>query len=296
MNFYRKIGSVILLLLLAGWVKSPWELAAQRDFMQAGLLSQPLDLDTKEKIGQTSAAVALGGMRSVVATFINLAAYGSFEDRDWPKLEERYNLIVALEPKSSYYWDVASWHLSYNAAVDYREREELPAARREALHKQYIQKGRDFLDRGIKNNPQDWTLYSSKGRNYSHKDKFPDYAIAAEAYRNAWQTGKGQRTFEARAWLYSLARVPGKAHESLELARAIFRNPQNRVDSIRCLLFVLEWQVKGERTIEDLLAQCFVDHKTATEMLHLYQQNNADQMPLDGVAVALQWLKEQGGK
>lgn len=296
MNFYRKIATVLVLLLAAGWLKSPWEAAAQKNFVAAGLLSPPLDVATKEKIGQTCAAVALGGMQSVVATFINLAAYGSFEDRDWPKLEERYNLIVELQPKSSYYWDVASWHLSYNAAVDYREREELPAARREALHKQYIQKGRDFLDRGIQNNPQDWTLYSSKGRNYAHKDKFPNFAVAADAYRLAWQTGKGQRTFEARAWLYSLARVPGKSQESLDLARELFRNPQNRVDSIRCLLFALEWQAKGERTMEDLLAQCFEDHKTAAEMLRLYHQNNADQMPQDGVMLAMQWLKEQGGK
>lgn len=76
----------------------------------------------------------------------------------------------------------------------------------------------------------------------------------------------------------------------------MFRNPQNRVDSIRCLLFVLEWQVKGQRTMEDLLAQCFEDHKTAAEMLGLYHQNNADQMPQDGVMVAMQWLKERGGK
>jgi hypothetical protein len=68
------------------------------------------------------------------------------------------------------------------------------------------------------------------------------------------------------------------------------------VDSIRCLLFALEWQAKGERTMEDLLAQCFEDHKTAAEMLRLYHQNNADQMPQDGVMVAMQWLKEQDGK
>jgi hypothetical protein len=48
--------------------------------------------------------------------------------------------------------------------------------------------------------------------------------------------------------------------------------------------------------MEDLLAQCFEDHKTAAEMLRLYHQNNADQMPQDGVMVAMQWLKEQDGK
>jgi hypothetical protein len=31
-------------------------------------------------------------------------------------------------------------------------------------------------------------------------------------------------------------------------------------------------------------------------MLRLYQQNNADQMPQDGVMLAMQWLKEQDGK
>ena len=50
----------------------------------------------------------------------------------------------------------------------------------------------------------------------------------------------------------------------------------------------------GERTMEDLLGQCFEDYKMAAEMLRLYQQNNADQMPQDGVMMAMQWLKERG--
>ena len=112
MKLVRNILVVILTLLLAGWAKSPWEERAQREFEEEGLLFRPLEVGVKEKIGQTCAAVALGGLRSVVATFLNLAAYGSFENRDWIKLGEQFELIVALQPRTSYYWEVGAWHMA----------------------------------------------------------------------------------------------------------------------------------------------------------------------------------------
>ena len=286
---HRKLVAVLLILLLAGFVKSPWERAMTRRFMADQLLMKPLDIEVREKIGQTGAAVALGGLRPVVATFLNLRAYGSFEDRAWVRLEDQFQTLVALQPQTTYYWDVGAWHLSYNAAVDFRESETLPAPRREAMFREYVLKGRAFLERGIRNNPDDWTLLSSLGRFYGNPDKFPDYAKSADAYQKAWLSGKARR-YEARAWLYSLARVTGRENDALLLARKLFETEQNRVATLLCLLFALESaQVDAKPTL-DLVHGIFPSEKDALLMLTTYRDNNAEQLPLTGVDYAITFL------
>jgi hypothetical protein len=295
MHGARQLFLVLLILLLAGWIKEPWERQTQQSFVSAGWLDPALEVGVKEKIGQTCAAVALGGLRSVVATFLHLAAFGSFEDRQWAKLCDQFDLIVALQPRTPYYWDVGAWHMAYNAAVDYREREELPAARREALHRNYVHKGRAFLERGIVNNPDDWTLLSSLGRFYGNPSKYPDFEKSAAAYERAWKTGRA-RHFEARAWLYSLARAENRQQEALQLARKLFAREGNRVDSLCCLLYVLEWSQPGAPSTATLIQRCFPDELQAQRMLRTYAQNNAEMLPTHGVEQALQWLDQRLSK
>jgi hypothetical protein len=290
MKTTRNIVVVFVALLLAGLLKSPWEQQLNRSFEEQGLLWRPLEVGVREKIGQTAAVVALGGLRSVVATFLNLAAYGSFENCDWVRLVDRFELIVALQPRTAYYWDVGAWHMSYNAATDYKEREEWPAARREALHRAYVLKGRGFLERGVMNNPENWTLLSSLGRFYGTPSKYPDYEKSAAAYERAWKTGKA-RGFEARAWLYSLARVEDKQPEALALARELFAIDRNRVDTLCCLLFVLEWSQENSPTTDELLRRCFENDRTALQMLQTYQENNAEMLPTHGIDHAIAVLK-----
>jgi hypothetical protein len=295
MKFYRKIITLFALLLLAGMVKKPWEAAIGADLRHDKLLSEPLNLTTRESIGQTSSAVALGGLRSVVASFWNIRAYTSFEESNWVKLEDQDETIVALQPHTAYYWDTGSWHLAYNAAVSSRENENFPAPRREALHRTYINKGKAFLERGVKNMPGNWILLSSLGRLHGTASKYPDYEKSAAAYQQAWETGKA-RNFEARAWFYSLARCEGKDREALHLGRALFIADKNRVDTLCCLLFVLEMRQKNARPIEELVKLCFTSHADALRMLEVYKTNNAENLPITGVDHAIEWLKSVQNK
>jgi hypothetical protein len=290
MKLVNKCCVVCLVIFVAGWLVFPIEQKMHAEFREKNLLPQPLTISTREKIGQTSSAVALGGLQNVVATFLNLRAYSSFENRDWIKLEDQFNTIVLLQPRNSYYWDVGAWHLSYNAAVDYLENEDLPVIRRKALHRKYVEKGVNFLERGTKNLPDDWMLLSSLGRFLSAHDKYPNYEKAALAYEKAWLTGKARR-FEARAWLYSLARIEGKELDALRLARNLFENESNRVDTVRCLLFVLESSQPNSRSVLEIVAKCFSSESAALKALTVYRDNNADQMPTTGIDYAIELLK-----
>lgn len=263
-------------------------------FQADGLLSTPLEINEREKIGQTMSVVALGGLRSMVASFINLRAYGSFQDSDWIKLEEEFETMVMLQPKIPYYWETGAWHLSYNAATSYLENPDYAEMRRRLLHKEYVAKGKALLERGVKNNPETVSLLSTLGMFHSNSAKYPDYSKAADFYRKAFETGRS-RGYEGRAWLYCLARAEGRRDEALALARRLYANPRNRVDSLLCLLFVLESSVSNAPPADQLLREIFPSLEEAQKMLTLYAQNNKDDMPLDGVEYALEYLKSQIG-
>jgi len=290
----KKAILVILAVCGAGFLKSGWERSLHQKFQQQGMIAEPLDISQREKVGQTMSIVALGGLRSLVASFINLRAYGSFQDSDWVKLEGEFETMVMLQPKLPYYWDTGAWHLSYNAATSCMENEEYAPVRRKLMHKQYVNKGRAFLERGVKNNPENVQLISSLARFYSTTGKYPNYSKAADLYRAAYETGKS-RGYEGRAWLYCLARAEDRQNEALMLARRLFENPKYRVDSLLCLLFVLESARSDAPPAKELLSRIFASYEEAQKLLTTYHRNNADDMPQDGVEYALEMLKSEIG-
>jgi hypothetical protein len=290
----KKAIFVILAVIGAGFLKDGWERSLHRKFQQEGMIAPPLDISQREKIGQTMSIVALGGLRSMVASFINLRAYGSFQDSDWVKLEGEFETMVMLQPKLPYYWETGAWHLSYNAATSSMENEDYGQVRRKLMHKQYVNKGRTFLERGVKNNPEDVSLLSSLARFYSTAAKYPNYSKAADLYRAAYETGKS-RGYEGRAWLYCLARAEDRQDEALQLARRLFENPKYRVDSLLCLLFVLESLRSDAPPAKVLLNRIFESYEEAQKLLTTYHRNNSDNMPQDGVDYALEMLKSEIG-
>src|SRR5688572_17067373 len=107
-------------LLAGGGLRLPLEQALTKDFQKQGLLSTPLDIDLREKIGQNSWAIALSGLRTLVATFAHLQATGYFNDWAWTDVEDSMETAVELSPEGPYYWDMGAWHMAYNAASWYR--------------------------------------------------------------------------------------------------------------------------------------------------------------------------------
>ena len=85
-------------ILVAGAVRLPFERQFTIDLHQEKLLSPKLEIGTGEKLGQTFYAVSLGGLRSLIATFMNLRAFGYFEKQQWADVVDSYDLIVDLAP------------------------------------------------------------------------------------------------------------------------------------------------------------------------------------------------------
>lgn len=295
------LKSVVLTvaLLAFGGARLPYEAALSRDLRAAGLVPPHLEIDSRDRIGQTSSAVALGGLRTLVATFLNLRAYTAFTERRWADLAETYDTMVDLAPHTRYYWETGSWHLAYNAAGYYLNDSQLPPLRRREAWRSFIVQGRAFLERGIRNNPQDWSLLASLGFLLSDPNKFPAFrdpnacfAAAAAAYQKSAATGKAP-AFVRRAWCYSLARVEGRESEALGLARSLAAaSPNNRTPTLMMLLLVLEAHENPALDVARRAVELFGSPEKAYAALSGHWQRTRERFPVFGVSAALDALEK----
>lgn len=297
MGLARKSMVLLALALVFGALRMPFEAAMRRDLERAELIPRELEVDTRRKIGQTFAAVSLGGLRTLVATFYNLRAFTQFTEQRWDDVAQTFDLIVTLAPRTRYYWETGAWHQSYNAASYYLNDSKLPIERRKHAWRASILRGREFLERGIRNNPDDWSLWSNLGFLLTDANKFPAFRDrakafeeAAEAYRKSEETGRAL-PYVRRFSLYALARVPGREAEALEIARRFHREGErNHTPTMLCLLFVLEAHADPSADMAALAVRIFGSKENAYNQLSTHWQRTRDAFPVYGVAQALQRL------
>ena len=287
----HKLPILALGLLAAGGLRASWEIPLTAELRADGLLAKPVAVGTRDKIGQTSSAVALGGLRTLVATFLNLRAYSDFEQKHWGDLADRFDLIVDLAPGTTYYWETGSWHLAYNAASDYRNDEEMPALRRREAWQASILRGRAFLERGIRTNPDNWKLGLALGRLLSDSKRLVDYPAAAAAFKAAADTGKAP-PYVRRSEFLALGRSPGREAEALDLGRRLYADPSNRVAALCSLLVALECRADPARPPYEVAVSIFGSARNAYGPLCDYWVQVWERYPLNGIAEALRKLEE----
>jgi hypothetical protein len=285
--------------LAFGAARLPFESGLHNEIKAAGLSPPRMEIGTRDRIGQTSSAVALGGLRTLVATFLNLRAFGFFTEQRWADVGDTYDTIVDLAPRTGHYWEIGSWHQAYNAASYYRNDSKLPPLRRREAWRSSILRGRAFLERGIRNNPDDWKLHATSGFLLSDSNKFPafrdnnkTFLAAAEAYRKAAETGKA-RDYVRRSSFYSLARVKGREQEALAMARKLYaEGKKNRTPTLLALLFVLEAHENPSLDPAARAIEIFGSPQNAYSALTGHWQRTREHFPVFGVAAALEALEE----
>ncbi len=298
MKPWQRNGLVAVAVLAFGAARMPFEAAVTRDLRQAHLLSPPLEIGALDKIDQTGWAVALGGLRTLVATFLNLRAFGYFEESKWDALADTYNTIVALAPNSTYYWENGAWHIGTNAASYYINDSELPALRRREAWRTSVLRGRAFLERGIRNNPDNWSLLKSLGDMLSDDFKYPafgdpneTFTEAAEAYGRAVATGRALGYVE-RAEALVLARVNGREADALKMLHKLYENPRNRVPTLMVMILVLESYENPAMDTASRAIELFGTPQAAYDALRNHWRKVRGRYPNYGVAGALESLEK----
>lgn len=297
----KKYWVLGMAILVFGIVRMPFEQQLTADLKKEKLLSPELDIGTGEKLGQTFYAVSLGGLRSLIATFFNLRAFGEFERQEWADVADTYELIVDLAPRTKYYWESGSWHMANNASSYYLYESKLPPMRRKLLWKSYIESGRAFLERGIKNNPEHPVLYERLGQLLADPYRIKAFGEPAEAYEASYEaymaavdTGLA-RSYVKRAALYSLVRVPGREQEALELLLEIKAELKVLPPTALAMHYVLEYHRDPEQPVLELLDKVFPSRKIAYDFLSRIWLRSRDRFPMHGVALAIRFLEVEAG-
>jgi len=218
---HRGLAAALALLLVAGVVKIPMESALDRDQQEAGFRTAELDFDMRERLTQMTFLAALSGLRALVADMFWLKVFTRFENADWGRMPYLLDTVTSLQPRSELFWDLAHWHMAYNASSWAYHDSDLPSeALRRKAQEEYWELGRGLLERGIKNNPDSRMLWERLGGLLA--DKFEDHCAAAEAWGQA-ASQPDASPYAKRFAAYELARCPGREEEAYQRLMALYQ-------------------------------------------------------------------------
>lgn len=283
MFLLRKALIIALVLLGFGLALQPFDHALRKEMEQEGLLYPPLDLDTKEAIGQVSLAISLGGLRSLVASIMNLTVASDWEKQEWFEIEKKCRTIVVLQPKTRYYWQNAAWHLASNAWADYEDKPGLAEAQRRLRQRAFLDKGIEFLQHGVENNPQDSKLWFDLAYLYENPHRPPnDLPASAKAYEGALAC-ENAHSMLTRRLFYVLARIPERQADAYRMSKDLLAHPDHsRVTSVRTQSWALQERfasAEDKKSLEEIFGSRFA----GLENLSYYWIRRSQGFPMDGV-------------
>ena len=217
----------VALLLVWGGIKVPWEKKITRSQRQGVYgFSGPTAVAVREKVGQGLALAFLGGFRGLAANALVLEAHAAWEDQQWVRVRSALELATVLQPRVVVFWDMASWHMAWNAAVAAEQYSGEPnETRRRMEARRWMEAGRDLLERGTKAVPEKALLFQRLGDLYWQR--LGDYAAAARWYREALTKGDAPPYLE-RFVGYALDKAGDKSgalNYFRELRRRMGENP-----------------------------------------------------------------------
>lgn len=237
---------VIVALLIFGALKLPAEraLSASRAADNAAVLR--LGLDLREQVGQLGVVAALSGFRSIIADFLFIQAHVAWERTEWSRVLLLFRQVTTLQPRGVLFWDMAAWHMAWNAgAAALNDPKQPRLALRVKAQREYFDIGRDFLERGIRNNPDRPQLYEALARLY--REKYKDHEQAAHYFALA-ASKPGAPSYARRFAAYELSHVEGREAEAYDrLLRLYHEGEKERLPTLISRLKFLEEKLKIPR-------------------------------------------------
>ena len=216
----KRIGLVLILLLLFGAVKLPLEQSISDAHRAAYFHGAKLNLTLREQIGQGAFLAALSGFRGVIADILVLQANEAWQNTQWSRVMFLYNQITILQPRVTLYWDMGACYLAFDASSAALQDEKQPRqALRVKAAREWMRQGCEFLERGIRNNPDKFVLYNRLGNILMNK--LQDHEGAYKAYSKAAEFPDAMG-YEKRFAAYELSKCPGREAEAYALLRKLY--------------------------------------------------------------------------
>jgi tetratricopeptide (TPR) repeat protein len=245
----KRLVVVVGGLLVFGAIKLPLEHRLTLAQMEARLTQTSFNLDLRQQLGQLGFTAAFSGFRAIVADMLFIQAHVAWEQTEWGRVLLLFRQATTLQPHAILFWDMAAWHMGWNASVAAMNDASQPRlALRVKAQREYLALARDFLERGIQNNPDRPQLYESLARLY--KEKYQDHARASEFFAKAAAL-PGAPSYDKRFAAYELSHCDGREREAYESLRRLYdMGEQERLPTLITRLKALEAKLNipiGER-------------------------------------------------
>ena len=210
----------LAVLIVVGLLKLPVERDLARLHRQEHFGGVEFNLDLREKLGQLGFIAALSGFRGVVADALFIQAHAAWENTQWGRMLWLFRQVTTLQPRVLMFWDIAAWHMAWNASVAAMNDTNQPRqALRVKAQREYFAIGKELLERGIKNNPDRPELYEALARLY--KEKYKDHERAAEYYAKAAKLPEAA-PWDRRFSAYELSYSEGREREAYDRLRSLY--------------------------------------------------------------------------
>lgn len=236
----KRFVVVVACLVVFGVVRLPLEHRITLAQIEARLTQVSFNLDLRQQLGQLGFTAAFSGFRAIVADMLFIQAHVAWEETEWGRVLLLFRQATTLQPHAILFWDMAAWHMGWNASVaamnDAASQPRL--AQRVTTQREYFALARNFLERGIQNNPDRPQLYESLARLY--REKYLDHARASEFFAKAAAL-PGAPSYDKRFAAYELSYCDGREREAYESLRRLYdMGEQERLPTLISRLKVLE--------------------------------------------------------
>ncbi len=204
-----------------GIIRMPLEQRLAVEHRAAFFHGARLNLDLRQQLGQMGFLAALSGFRAVVADMLWIEAHSAWERTEWGRMQLHLDAVTSLQPRCVMFWDMAAWHMAWNASVAaFNDRNQPREALRIKAQREYFKVGEDFLLHGIQNNPDKGFLYERAGAFYDQK--MHDSCKAAEYFAKA-ATFPDAFPYVKRLAAFRLAECPGHEREAYDQLVALYK-------------------------------------------------------------------------
>ncbi len=155
-----QVALATVVILIFGLVRLPLEIRLSRERQASSFGTVKLDLGLRERLSQLGFLAALSGFRTPVADVLWIEAQTAWQRVEYGRMNFLMSTVTTLTPKNVNFWDMAAWHMSYNASVAAINNTKQPKiALRSKAQREYFVLGKDYAEHGIANNPDSYLLH-----------------------------------------------------------------------------------------------------------------------------------------
>ncbi|MDF1656423.1 MAG: hypothetical protein P1U58_02355 [Verrucomicrobiales bacterium] len=210
---------VVLGLAAFGLLRSPFEDRMRVQLVESNLLLPPPAQDAVQQMSQSALMGTLGGLRTLVSSYLVLEAFGHFSNKEWEDLRRSYAVITSLEPRDENHWRDVVWHLGINATANMQIDESIPEFERKRRFNEYALLAVELAEQGIEQNPESTIIRKQLAEVY--REKLRDFCAAARVYEELVDL-PGSPQYSDRFVGYFLAKCPGREREAYDHLRKLY--------------------------------------------------------------------------